>query len=85
MLSYMQTHGTYLNGKKIQPNKPKQLAKGSSLTFGTSTRCYKLLSESSGAGKGLIICKPHQPTSAEMHGKYCSCGMALIQTMDSSG
>lgn len=63
MLCYMQTHGTHLDGKKIQPNKPKQLVNGSSLTFGTSTRCYKLLSESSGAGKGLIICKFHQTAS----------------------
>ena len=54
MLCYMQTHGSYLNGTRIQPNKPKQLVNGSSLTFGTSKTCYKLLSESSGAGKGLM-------------------------------
>ena len=58
MLCYMQTHGTYLSGKRIQPNKPKQLVNGSSLTFGTGTCRYKLLSDSSGAGKDLRFASP---------------------------
>ncbi len=58
ILCYMQTHGTYLNGRRIQPNKPKQLVDGSTLTFGTSTCRYKLLSESSGAGKDLKSASP---------------------------
>jgi hypothetical protein len=35
-------HGTFISGKKLPPNKPHQLPPGRSLTFGQSTRVFKL-------------------------------------------
>ena len=35
-------HGTFISGKRLPPNKPHQLPPGRSLTFGQSTRVFKL-------------------------------------------
>ena len=45
----LQTQGTFLNSKKVQPNKPKQLTDGSVLSFGTSSTRYVISCDSAGA------------------------------------
>ena len=44
-------HGTKLSGKAIEPNKPHTLPPGRSLTFGQSTRVFKLRE---GAASGFV-------------------------------
>ena len=56
-LSLLQTQGTFLDSKRLQPNKPKQLADGSVLTFGTSSVRYVVKCDSAGVIK---LCLPNR-------------------------
>lgn len=68
MLGYVipvsvQTQGTFLDSRRLQPNKPKQLIDGSVLTFGTSSLCYLVNCDSAGAPLQralLLLLFPHQ-------------------------
>lgn len=49
-----QSQGTFLDGKKLEPNKPKLLTDKSSLTFGTCS-CRHILSCDASGAKALSL------------------------------